>query len=124
VKIKLPIVTKDELKDGKRVFEYEEREVVFNNTISCQMRWESCFPELAKRESVIDYAARVRELEGRSVGVLISEMKVVYCFLELDMPFTEFIKLFDFSQKEYVEKLIAKIKEAFDVIFDTASEKN
>ena len=51
-------------------------------------------------------------------------MKVVYCFLELDMPFTEFIKLFDFSQKEYVEKLIAKIKEAFDVIFDTASEKN
>ena len=96
MKIKLPIVTKDELKDGKRVFEYEEREVVFNNTISCQMRWESCFPELAKRESVIDYAARVRELEGRSVGVLISEMKVVYCFLELDMPFTDFIKLFDF----------------------------
>lgn len=40
------------------------------------------------------------------------------------MTFEQFLKMFDYSQKEYVEKLIERLTEAFEAIFDAAAEKN
>ena len=54
MKAKLPIITKDEIVDGKRIFEYAEKEVEINTSLTCQIRWEANFPEQAKRESIIE----------------------------------------------------------------------
>ena len=124
MKITLHIVKKDELKDGKRIFEYAEEQIEMDNTMAAQMRFESCFPELAAKGSIVDYAERIRGQEGMSLPKVISALKVIFCFLEMDIPFLKFLKLFDFSQKEYTDKLIKDLKNAFDVVFDTAVEKN
>lgn len=124
MKIILPFVKKDEYKDGKRIFETEERPVEIDNTLVAQMRWEANFPEIAARESIVDYAMRLRNEQSENVAVLISKLKVLFCFFKLDGDFVWFLKLFDFSQKEYVESLIRKISAAFNVIFSGATEKN
>lgn len=124
MKIILPFVKKDEYKDGKRIFETEERTVEIDNTLVAQMRWEANFPEIAARESIVDYAMRLKNEQSKNVAVLISKLKVLFCFFKLDGDFVCFLKLFDFSQKEYVESLIEKISEAFNAIFSGATEKN
>ena len=40
------------------------------------------------------------------------------------MSFLEFIRLFDFTKKEYVQELVHRIGEAFKVMLDGAAEKN
>ena len=116
MKITLPIVTKDELgTDGKRVFVYEE--------LGMQLRWEAKFPELAAQCSVTDYASRVAKMPSDAASLL-SKLKCIYCFLETDMRFLEFIRLFDFTKKEYVQELVHRIGEAFKVMLDGAAEKN
>ncbi len=122
--IRLPVITRDEMRDGKRLFEYEEREVTMINTMAAQMRWEAVFPEIAKNESLVDYSLRIKDLDTNSLPVLISKMKIIYCFLKTDMTFPDFLDLFDLSQKEYAGKLIDRLKNAFELVFDTASEKN
>lgn len=124
MKVILPFVKKDEFKDGKRIFETEDRSVDIDNTLVAQMRWEANFPEIAARESIVDYAMRLKGESGENVSVLISKLKVLFCFFKLDGDFVNFLKMFDFSQREYVEGLIEKISEAFNAIFEGAAEKN
>ena len=124
MKVILPFVKKDEFKDGKRIFETEDKSVEIDNTLVAQMRWEANFPEIAARESVVDYAMRLKGESGENVSVLISKLKVLFCFFKLDGDFVGFLKMFDFSQREYVEGLIGKISEAFNAIFAGAAEKN
>lgn len=124
MKVILPFVKKDEFKDGKRIFETEDRSVDIDNTLVAQMRWEANFPEIAARESIVDYAMRLKGESGENVSVLISKLKVLFCFFKLDVDFVSFLKMFDFSQREYVEGLIEKISEAFNAIFEGAAEKN
>ena len=124
MKVILPFVKKDEFKDGKRIFETEDRSVDIDNTLVSQMRWEANFPEIAARESIVDYAMRLKGESGENVSVLISKLKVLFCFFKLDGDFVSFLKMFDFSQREYVEGLIEKISEAFNAIFEGAAEKN
>ena len=54
MKVKLPFVKRDEIVDGKRGFETEEREINVDGTLAAQMRWEAKFPEMARRESHVD----------------------------------------------------------------------
>lgn len=124
MKVTLPFVKKDELKDGKRIFETEDRAVEIDNTLVAQMRWEANFPEIATRESIVDYAVRLKGENGENLAILISKLKVLYCFFKLDGNFVGFLKMFDFSQKGYVECLIRKISEAFNAIIEGAAEKN
>ena len=72
----------------------------------------------------MDYAMRLKGESGENVSVLISKLKVLFCFFKLDGDFVNFLKMFDFSQREYVEGLIEKISEAFNAIFAGAAEKN
>nr|DAH53914.1 MAG TPA: hypothetical protein [Caudoviricetes sp.] len=123
MKVKLPVVTRDELVDGQRIFEYEEKEVTVDNSMRAQMRWEANFPELAKNENIIDYSERIRGARV-SITSIIAELKVIYCFLDMDLSFDHFLQLFDFSQKKYIEKLIDSLKEAFGSVFSESSEKN
>ncbi len=124
MKAKLPIVTKDEIVDGKRVFEYAEKEVEINTSLTCQIRWEASFPEQAKKESIVDYAKRMEGLNAENPAVIISRLKAVFCFIETGCSFIEFIKLFDMTQPVYLKKLEEAIKEVFQIVFDSAAEKN
>lgn len=123
MKITLPIVTKDELVDGKRIFEYEYRAMGADFSLGMQLRWESRFPEIASNCSIVEYAQRLKNAPN-DIASVISKIKCVYCFLDTDMPFIKFITLFDFSQKEYVEKLIRAISDAIKVMQESAAEKN
>ena len=51
-------------------------------------------------------------------------LKTVYCFFDTDMTFTRFLKMFDFSNAEYTERLVSEIKEIFEIVLEGATEKN
>ena len=98
MKLKLPFIRRDEIVDGKRVFETEEREVNVDGTLAAQMRWEAKFPEMAQRESIVDYVGRIQETQSREISVVMSQLKALYCFLETDLPFVLLFKMFDGSK--------------------------
>lgn len=123
MKITLPIITRDELVDGKRVIEYEDRKMNADFSLGMQLRFEAKFPELAKNGSIIEYAQRVAAAP-RGAGTILSELKCVYCLIDTDMSFIDFVKQFDFSREEYVKKLICAIKTVIDVMLGGAAEKN
>lgn len=124
MKAKLPIVTRDEVVDGKRVFEYFEKEVEINTSLTCQIRWEANFPEQAKRESIVDYTKRMEGMDAENPAVIISRLKAIFCFIEMECSFIEFIKLFDMTQPVYLKKLETAIEKVFQIVFDSAAEKN
>lgn len=131
MKITLPIKTKDEIKDGKRILVYGEKEFELDMSLNCQMRWESKFPEQAEKEDLISYTQRIhtvletqKNLNKLTAPFMISMFKTIYCYFDTDLSFVQFLKLFDFSSLEYTGQLINKIKEVFEVISSEASEKN
>ena len=124
MKIKMPFIKRDELVDGKRIIETEEKAIDVDNTMMAQMRWEAKFPEMAKSENIVDYGMRIKDFKSEELPVIISELKVLFCFLDIEETFVQFLKLFDFSRKDYVDKLISCLKTAFEQIFAEAAEKN
>ena len=124
MKIKLPIIVKKEIVDGKLDLKTEEREFEIDTSLACQMRWEAHFPEMAKRETFVDYATRIGAVKSKGVAEILAEMKAIYCLFETEMSFTQFVKLFDISKKDYVENLVTRLKEALDVLLETSAEKN
>lgn len=124
MKISLPVVTKNEIVSGVHVFETAEREFEFDNSLACQMRWEARFPELAAKETFVDYAMRVGKNESKSAAVVLAKMKTVFCFFDTTMSFMQFLKLFDFSKSGYVEELVSRLQEVFDILLNSSAEKN
>jgi len=124
MKVTLPIVTKDEIINKKRVTEYGEKAFNFDVSLGCQKRWEAKFPDNAEREGIVDYVERLKDEKRTSMPVIISKLKAIYCFFDTDMSFMAFLQMFDFTNAEYTKNLINKINELFEVVFDGASEKN
>mgnify|MGYP000986545756 CR=1 FL=1 len=131
MKITLPVKSKDEIKDGKRILVYGEKEFELDMSLNCQMRWESKFPEQAAKEDLISYTQRIhtlletkKDLNKLTAPFIISMFKTIYCYFDTDLTFMQFLKLFDFSSVEHTEQLINKMKEVFDVVSSEASEKN
>ena len=123
MKIKLPIQTK-EIKDDKLVKEISEKEFELDTSLASQMRFEAKFPLLAQNEDLFEYSKRICSIEGQSAGLIISKMKTLYCYLDTDMQYVDFLKLFDLSDLEYIEKLTNAMKHAFEIVFNGSSEKN
>ena len=125
MKIKLPVITKNVIDEqGKRIFEYEDQDFEVDTSLGLEMRWESKFPEIAKNETVVAYAQRINERAGNDIVGVLSKLKVIYCYFDTSMTFENFVKMFDFSLMFYIEKLIARIKAAFELLLDGAAEKN
>ena len=124
MKVKLPVVTKNEIIDGRRVFESGEREFELDLSLVCQMRWEAKFPALAEKETFVDYSSRLQKLKSENTAVILSKIKVVYCLFDTAMSFTVFLKMFDFTNVEFTEKLLARLDEIFTLILNSATEKN
>lgn len=123
MKIKLPIQTKEVVND-ELVKKQSEKEFEIDTSLASQIRFETKFPKLAEREDLFGYSKRICEIEELSAPLIISKTKMLYCWFDTDLEFIDFLKLFDLSDKEYVEKLTDKIKVAFELIFAGSAEKN
>ncbi|MBQ8323230.1 MAG: hypothetical protein IJX91_04615 [Clostridia bacterium] len=126
MKIYLPVVTKNEYdnKSKTHLFETQERSFEFDCSLGCQMKWEAKFPAQAEKESIVDYVKRVSEYP-HSAATLLSKMKAVYCFINGEnLSFESFVRMFDFTRREYVETLTERFKEIFDLFESEAAEKN
>lgn len=123
MKITLPVLRK-EIKGDKLDKREEEKEFDLDMTLVAQIRFETKFPELAKVEDLYNYSKRICEIKTSSVATLISKIKMLYCWLDTDMEFVEFLRLFDLTDEKYINKLIKSIQFAFDIIVDGAAEKN
>ena len=123
MKVELHTQTK-EIKNGK----LEKKQGTFvadlDMSLASQIRFESKFPDLAQREDLYNYSKRISEVKEMSAPVLISKMKMLYCWFDTDVSFVDFLKLFDLTDKEYVEKLTGEIKTVFDLVMDGSAEKN
>ncbi len=134
MKTKLPMMeTKIETVDGvdKLVKREYEKEFDIDMSLMAQLRWESNFPEQAKREEFVAYCERiskdVKEIietgkysGAKAVGIL----KGVYCYFDTEMSFAEFVKLFSASDTDYLNRLVFKITSIFTLIMEASSEKN
>ncbi len=93
-------------------------------SLASQIRFEAKFPELAKNEDLIGYAQRLKDINELSTAVIISNMKVLYCWFDTDLTFIEFLKLFDLTDIEYIKQLTEEIKTIFELILNGSAEKN
>lgn len=93
-------------------------------SLASQIRFEAKFPELAKNEDLIGYAQRMKDVKELSTAVILSDMKILYCWFDTDLTFIEFLKLFDLTDIDYVKKLMEEIKTVFDLILNGSAEKN
>lgn len=124
MKVKLPVVVQNEIRDGKHLFKSEEKEFDVDMSLACQMRWEAKFPELAKNETIVDYAVRTSKIQSQNAAVILSKLKFLYCLFDTEMSFIQFVKMFDFSNEAYVTDLLKRIEEIFQLVLNSAAEKN
>lgn len=124
MKIKLPIQTK-EIVNGELVKKQSERVFELDTSLASQIRFETKFPKLAERENLFDYSKRICEIEELSAPIIISKMKMLYCWFDTEIEFIDFLKLFDLTDTDYtVNKLTKAIKQSFDLILEASAEKN
>lgn len=123
MKIKLPIQTK-EIIDGKLVKKETYKEFEVDTSLASQIRFESKFPALASKEDLEGYSKRICAIEELSAPIIISKMKMLYCWFDTEISFIDFLKLFDLTDIEYINKMTTAIKEAFEIIFNASAEKN
>lgn len=123
MKIKLPIQTK-EIVNGELVKKQSEKVFDIDTSLASQIRFESKFPKLAEREDLFGYSKRLCEIDEITAPIIISKMKMLYCWFDTDIEFIDFLKLFDLTDKEYIDKLTDSLKTAFELIFTSSSEKN
>ena len=123
MKVKLPIQEKA-IVNGELIKKINEKEFDIDTSLASQIRFEAKFPELAQNEDLFGYSKRICDIDSLSAGVIISKMKMLYCWFDTDIQFIDFLKLFDLSDEEYVKRLTSAIKEAFELIFNGSAEKN
>jgi hypothetical protein len=123
MKVSLPIQEKSII-NGELIKKENEKEFNVDTSLASQIRFEAKFPELAQHEDLFGYSKRICAVDSLSAGVIISKMKMLYCWFDTDIEFIDFLKMFDLSDKDYVEKLTSKIKQVFEIIFNGSAEKN
>ena len=123
MKVNLPIQIK-EIKENKLLKHKENIEFDIDVSIGSQYRFEAKFPEMAKREDLLGYSERISAIEGISSAKILSELKLLYCWIDTEISFIDFVKLFDMSDANYVKDLTKELKNIFDLIFSSSSEKN
>lgn len=121
--IKLPVVYK-RVVDGELQVHKDYLDCIINTTLTSQMKYESKFPELAKNEDLYGYSKRIREYKDLSTAKILSDLKLLYCWIDIDIEFIDFVRLFDMSDKEYVKELLKAIDDGFQFVFNSSAEKN
>lgn len=123
MKFKFPVQTK-KLVNGKIKKQKGFVDFDIDTSVASQMRYEINFPDLAQHEDLYGYSQRIRSIEGLTTAKILSELKLLYCWIETELSFIEFLKLIDLTDKEFVEDFTKAITNAFDLILNSSAEKN
>lgn len=113
-----------EIKDGKVEKKPGKFKADLDMSLASQTRFEAKFPAMAEREDIYGYSKRICEIKENSASVLISKMKMLYCWFDTDITFVEFLKLFDLTDEEYVKRLAKEMHDIFNLILESSAEKN
>lgn len=123
IEIKLPVIKK-ELKNDEIIITREDKKFGIDTSIVAQERFEINFPELAKNYDLFDFIEKLEITKDAKLAVSISRLKVIFCLIETDMTFKQFLQLFDFSVPDYTEELVNKLKNILELALKSSSEKN
>lgn len=123
MKITLPVL-KEEFKEGRVVSERTEKEFNIDMSLNAQIRYETKFPKLAEREDLVGYSQRIFAIKEKSSALLISKLKMLYCWFDTEMSFEEFLAMFTCTNTNYTEELYNKVESVFTAIADSSAEKN
>lgn len=127
MKIKLPIQQKEIVETEKELelkIHKSEKEFDLDMSINAQSRFEKNFPEMAKHEDIFQYSKRISTIEETNAVILMSKMKMLYCWFDTDMTYNEFLSIFDLTDFEYIKSLTTKMNNVFNLILNSSSEKN
>lgn len=120
---KFPIQRK-EIVNGKLQKQKAYMDFDIDFSLASQVRFETKFPELAKHEDIYGYSQRISEVKELSQAKILSQLKLLYCWIDTDMTFMEFLKFIDLTDKEYVKEFTTSMTNAFELILNSSAEKN
>ena len=123
MRFKFPVIRK-EIVDGKVKKEKGYIDFDVDVSLASQVRYETKFPDLAKREDLYNYSKRISEIKELSTAKILSWLKLLYCWIDIDIEFIDFLKLFDLTDTEYVKEFTKALQDSFDKILDGSAEKN
>ena len=120
MRFKFPVLRK-EIVDGKVK---KEKGYIDFDVDASQVRYETKFPDLAKREDLYNYSKRIGQIKELSTGKILSWLKLLYCWIDTDLEFIDFLKLFDLTDQDYVKEFTKVLADSFNKILDGSAEKN
>lgn len=127
IKTTLPIVEKA-IENDKLVATKKSIDVKIDTSIFAEERWESNFPQNARRETLFAYVERIKTDGLNDKAHILSNLKALYCFIEGDAipDFKSFCQMFDIADGEYLNELTNKMRVVFDIALNgsAVTQKN
>lgn len=127
IKTTLPIVEKA-IENDKLVTAKKTIDVKIDTSIFAEERWESNFPQNARRETLFAYVERIKTDGLNDKANILSNLKALYCFIEGDAipDFKSFCQMFDIADGEYLNELTNKMRVVFDIALNgsAVTQKN
>lgn len=127
IKTTLPIVEKA-IENDKLVAVKKTIDVKIDTSIFAEERWESNFPQNARRETLFAYVERIKTDGLNDKAHILSNLKALYCFIEGDAipDFKSFCQMFDIADGEYLNELTNKMRVVFDIALNgsAVTQKN
>lgn len=127
IKTTLPIVEKA-IENDKLVTAKKSIDVKIDTSIFAEERWESNFPQNARRETLFAYVERIKTDGLNDKAHILSNLKALYCFIEGDAipDFKSFCQMFDIADGEYLNELTNKMRVVFDIALNgsAVTQKN
>lgn len=124
IKFELPTL-KQEFINGELKSTKGNIDCYFDMSAAAQITWEREFPAQAEKIALFDYVDKLNNLKIKDTATAITALKVIYCFLVFEKPMSvlEFLRMFSFSDKEYFDELVGKLKEIMSAIFPEDKKK-
>ena len=124
IRTTLPIQIKT-LDNGLLNVKQEDILVAIDTSIFAEQRWEANFPTNATKETLFSYIERLVKNQAIDTAYILSMLKAVYCFLEGEAirDFKAFCQMFDFTDEKYLEELVSKIKDIFNLVLSRSTVK-
>ena len=125
MKIDLPLL-KQSCVEGKLVESESEVEFDIDTSVYSEERWEQNFPHLASKETLFKYISRVKNSHSPENVEVACMLKALFCFMESSQikTYKDFAKMFILSNPEYLDRLVSKLRNSFNIILEGSSTKN
>lgn len=125
IEITLPVIKSSKVFGREIKRKYSEEKFLLDMSLASEARFEQKFPaEYKAFGDLQQYMERVNGYEDLNRAKVLSMLKCLYCWFDTRYSFIEFLQLFDFTDIDYIGKLVEKLRLTFNIIRENASEKN